>query len=730
MRRPASGRAKSKTRLGIDPLEDRLTPAVTVRFDYTYDTSGFFADADRKAALDRAAVELTADMADDLAAIVPSGGNSWVAFTSRPDTGASLNLPNLTIAEGEVLIFVGARPLPGATIGQAMQFTPSGSATGSDDWKDLVRARSQAGALGASPTDTALWGGSIVFDAEEDWYFGADADGVPFGSSDFQTTALHELIHLFGFADSNLAFRRYVSGYTFTGPVSVAEHGGPVPTEEVFLQNSVTGEFIRTAPSHWSQEVLSQGRSPTMTPASTNGVRSPFTSLDRAALRDIGWEIVTPPTVSDPADRLVVVGTTGIVVAFTVGDEETPAADLIVNAATSDPTLVPLSGIVLGGSGASRTATINPVAGLTGTTTITLTVSEPGGGSATTSFTFTVTEPGSALSPTLIVAGPGGSGVATAAADGSYPAPVPSFNPLGAGGNVRTAAADVNGDGSADSILVSGPGKPIRVAVVSGADNSTILVPPFDPFGGDFTGGGFVAAADIDGDGKAEFVVTPDQGGGPRVTIFSLVGGDAVGVRANFLGIDDAAFRGGARPAVGDVNKDGVPDLLVAAGFGGGPRVALFGGSTLFTTRAKLVNDFFAFPDDATTLRNGVFATIGDISGDGYADLVFGGGPGGAPRVYILSGEFLMSGNPNLFSQPVANFFVAGNANDRGGVRLAVKNADGDTKADLVVGSGEGSPAKVRIYLGTNFVGTGEPGTFQDLSVFGGVPLIDGVFVG
>ena len=50
--------------------------------------------------------------------------------------------------------------------------------------------------------------------------------------------------------------------------------------------------------------------------------------------------------------------------------------------------------------------------------------------------------------------------------------------------------------------MVTGPGVPIRVAVISGADNSTVLVAPFDPFGGDFTGGGFVAAGDFDGDGR------------------------------------------------------------------------------------------------------------------------------------------------------------------------------------------------------------------------------------
>jgi hypothetical protein len=63
-------------------------------------------------------------------------------------------------------------------------------------------------------------------------------------------------------------------------------------------------------------------------------------------------------------------------------------------------------------------------------------------------------------------------------------------------------------------------------------------------------------------------------------------------------------------------------------------------------------------------------------------------------------------------------------------VRLAVKDADGDNKADVIAGSGEGSPAKVRIYLGSNFTSRAEPGTFQDLSVFGGGVLPGGVFVG
>ncbi|MFO0796026.1 MAG: FG-GAP-like repeat-containing protein [Gemmataceae bacterium] len=309
-------------------------------------------------------------------------------------------------------------------------------------------------------------------------------------------------------------------------------------------------------------------------------------------------------------------------------------------------------------------------------------------------------------------------------------APLAAFGTTTA--DVRTAVGDYDGDGTDDTMLVTGPGVPIRVAVVSGKDNATLLVAPFAPYTEEFTGGGFVAAGDFDLDGRAELVLTPDQGGGPRVVLYGRTAAGATVVRASFLGIDDANFRGGARVAVADVDGDARPDLAVAAGFGGGPRVALFAGRTVLATPTRFVNDFFAFPgDDAVRLRNGVFVAAGDVTGDGFADLVFGGGPGGAPRVFILSGQLIASGNvAGAQAAPVANFFVANNAADRGGVRVAVADLDGDNKADVVAGSGEARPAALRAYLGKNFTTAGEPATFQDLSVFGGGALAGGVFVG
>jgi uncharacterized delta-60 repeat protein len=297
-------------------------------------------------------------------------------------------------------------------------------------------------------------------------------------------------------------------------------------------------------------------------------------------------------------------------------------------------------------------------------------------------------------------------------------------------GTVRTATADVNGDGTPDYVDGIGPGGVPFVAVFDGKTGN--LIAAGLAFEQSFTGGVFVAAGDLDGDGRAEIVVTADMGGGPNVVIFSVTPGGTLSSPRSFFALGNPAFRGGARPAVGDFNGDGTPDVAVGAGFLGGPNVEIHDGKALavgdFST--LIGSGFFAFDGpDAQTLRNGVFLSAGDIDGDGFADLIAGGGPGGGPRVLILSGKKLAAGDvAGAYAAPVANFFF-GNGADRGGVRVATTNADGDSKADLVVGSGEGLPSQVRVYMGKDFTGAGEPAKFQDLDPFGQA-LPAGVFVG
>lgn len=191
-----------------------------------------------------------------------------------------------------------------------------------------------------------------------------------------------------------------------------------------------------------------------------------------------------------------------------------------------------------------------------------------------------------------------------------------------------------------------------------------------------FRGGVQVAVGDVNGDGIPDIVTAAGNGGGPLVKIFD--GKTGTLLRAFFA--YNPSFRGGVQVALGDVNRDEVPDLVVGTGSGGGPHVRLFDGRT-----GADLGSFFAF-DPA--FRGGVNVALGDLDGDGYADVIAGAGVGGGPHVRVFSGR-----NGQLIGN-----FLAYDPNFRGGVHVAVGDVHADGKLDLITGAGPGGGPHVRIF--------------------------------
>jgi protocatechuate 3,4-dioxygenase beta subunit len=244
-------------------------------------------------------------------------------------------------------------------------------------------------------------------------------------------------------------------------------------------------------------------------------------------------------------------------------------------------------------------------------------------------------------------------------------------------GGVNTATADVTGDGVDDIVVGAGQGGSPRVKVYDGTTGS--VVRDFVAFTASFTGGVWVAAGDMNKDGKADIVVGAGEGGGSHIKIFD--GGTGTETRGVFA--FDQSIGGGARVAVGDFNNDGQLDILAATGKNVQARVAVINGTNLAN-----ITTYFPYAN----FTGGVFVAAGDVNGDGVADIITGAGEGGGPRVRVS----------NLNGSTIFDGFVA-ETSFSGGIRVAAQDVNGDGKADIITGQGIGGTSKVQIYSGANF---------------------------
>jgi hypothetical protein len=148
-------------------------------------------------------------------------------------------------------------------------------------------------------------------------------------------------------------------------------------------------------------------------------------------------------------------------------------------------------------------------------------------------------------------------------------------------GGVTVAVGDLNGDGRDEVITGAGAGggPHVRTFAIAYDNNGSFIQPgiEFLAYAPAFTGGVFVAAGDLDGDGRAEIITSPGAGGGPHMQVFNGQSGASI---ASFLAYDPN-FRGGVTVATTDLDGDGRAEILTGAGPGGGPHVKAFSHVTV-----------------------------------------------------------------------------------------------------------------------------------------------------
>jgi hypothetical protein len=135
------------------------------------------------------------------------------------------------------------------------------------------------------------------------------------------------------------------------------------------------------------------------------------------------------------------------------------------------------------------------------------------------------------------------------------------------------------------------------------------------------------------------------------------------------------------RVAAGDVNGDGHAEIVAASGPGMGAEVQIV--DAVSGTVLRTLHPYNGFP-------NGAFVAAGDVTGDGFADIVTGSGEGGGPHVLVYDGV----------TGAAVQSFYAFDPTFAGGVRVAVGDVTGDRHGEIIAGSGPGMHATVRVFDG------------------------------
>jgi hypothetical protein len=253
---------------------------------------------------------------------------------------------------------------------------------------------------------------------------------------------------------------------------------------------------------------------------------------------------------------------------------------------------------------------------------------------------------------------------------------------------LNTAVGDIDGDWEAEIVAGLSPGRrnPAEIAIYR-ADGTLIEGSEFIALSTMY--GANVAVADFDGDGKAEIVVGAGLSSRNRaqVRVFKYESGTIIDTGINFNAF---SVKGGVNVAAGDVDGDGLPELITAAGaiYYARAEVKVWKVDTSgpYWSIIDTGIHFIAFPG-----RYGASVTTGDLNGDGIMEIIVGSGPdprGGHNMIKAFNG------NGKDFGLEITD-------SSKGyGLDVASADLDSDGIAEIVTGLGPSSknPSTVKIY--------------------------------